>query len=373
MEKQKYPSTDFILCANRSSVEGAVEAMRRGATNYLPRDFDPAVKLAGVILNRVAGPRQESKLRQALEHYTDVPVFGAIGRDCALSVAERHLGLTTPGETRSPDEKIAYVEQAIRDSVDMEQLRTAARSAPPVSAPEIDLQPEVRREPDVTIGIARDSAFNFYYPDDFAALERAGARLVFFSPLADDRLPQADGLFLGGGFPETHLAALEHNSAMRTAIRDAAVSGLPIYAECGGLMYLARSISWLGEERQMVGFIPGRVEITERPQGRGLMVLEETGKSPWPGCEDQAQPGPRFNAHEFHYAHLVDLDGPLDFAWHVHRGRGIDGTHDGIVQANVVAGFSHQRDTASNRWARRFVSFVRSCKQQRAASPDEAS
>ena len=337
--------------------------------------FDPAVNVAGVILNRVAGARQETKLRQALEHYTDVPVLGAIGRDCTLSVTERHLGLTTPGETASPHDKIANVARAIRNCVDLEQVRAAARTAPPIVATADADAHTSNPAPDVTIGIARDSAFNFYYPDDLAALERAGARLVLFSPLTDHQLPRVDGLMLGGGFPETHMAMLEANGAMRTSIRSAATSGMPVYAECGGLMYLARSITWRGEERQMAGFIPGRIEITERPQGRGLMVLEETGKNPWPRCATRSdcQEGKagsasagrrRVSVHEFHYAHLVGLEGTHDFAWHVRRGQGIDGSHDGIIRANVLAGFSHQRDTAANRWARRFVAFVRACKRQ---------
>jgi cobyrinic acid a,c-diamide synthase len=321
------------------------------------RDFDRDVMIAGVILNQVAGPRQESKLRQAMEYYTDIPVFGAIGRDSALAVVERHLGLTTPGETAAPGDKIATVERAVRDGVDLELILAAGRAAPPVTCPQTGSRPEVR-ETDVTIGVARDGAFNFYYPDDLAALERAGARLEFFSPISDERLPEADGLFIGGGFPETHMAQLERNGAMRSQVLEAATTGMPIYAECGGLMYLARSIDWHGEECQMVGFIPGRIEITERPQGRGLMVLEYTGQSPWPAG------GGRVSAHEFHYAHLVDLEAPDTFAWKVRRGQGIDGAHDGIVQGNVVAGFAHQRDTASNRWAERFVSFVRACKAE---------
>ncbi|MCP5083677.1 MAG: cobyrinate a,c-diamide synthase [Alphaproteobacteria bacterium] len=330
--------------------------------------FDPQAKIAGVILNRVASPRQESKLRQALETYTDIPLLGSVGRSSSLLVIERHLGLTTPAEVAAVESKIAGLEQAVRSAVDLDRICTIAHAGGSAGPAPVLQTP--KREKDVVIGVARDSAFSFYYPDDLDALERAGAALTFFSPLADHRLPHVDGLLIGGGFPETHMKALEANSEMRRSIRHAANTGLPIYAECGGLMYLSLTISWKGEEREMVGVVPGRVEIDERPQGRGLTVLEETRASPWRAAEAVKTPPrdglpARYPAHEFHYARLVDLDRNCTYAWNVLRGEGIDGSHDGIVCDNVVAGFSHQRDTECNRWTERFVSYIRHEKQRR--------
>ncbi|HID49116.1 MAG TPA: hypothetical protein EYP40_05810 [Chromatiales bacterium] len=173
--------------------------------------------------------------------------------------------------------------------------------------------------------------------------------------LADARLPDCDGLFLGGGFPETHLRQLEANTAMRQAIRRAIESGLPAYAECGGLMYLARTLHW-GEQRgDMVGVVPGDIRMHDRPVGRGYVRLQETGRHPWPGQAASAE----FPAHEFHYSALENLPGGLDYAYQVHRGTGIDGAHDGLVIHNLLASYSHLRDTSHHHWATRFVQFVR--------------
>jgi cobyrinic acid a,c-diamide synthase len=331
--------------------------------------FDREVTIAGVILNRVGSARQEGKLRRALEHYTDVSVIGAIGRNPKLTVKERHLGLTTPDETEALDEIIGQLRLAAQQDLDLDRLLEIARSAPADllvgAATAFDGKTPARTRADLRIAVARDTAFGFYYPDDLEVLEEAGAELAFFNTLKDTRLPDADGLLIGGGFPETQMAALAANHGLRAQIRQAAQGGLPIYAECGGLMYLARSIAWRSEVHEMVGFIPADTVMHAVPQGRGLVVLEETGASPWPsagGCTAAAT-GFRVPAHEFHFAALEGLDPATRFAYRVVRGHGIDGQHDGIVKGNVLAGFCHLRSTErSGCWARRFIDFVRTCK-----------
>ena len=333
------------------------------------RAFDGGVAIRGAILNRVASARQETKLRQALERYTDVPVVGAIGRDPALTVPERHLGLTPPGEADGLDATIGRVRSAVEQGVDLDLVLKLARDASPPADRDWNAPPaaaeEAAAKPDLRIAVARDAAFGFYYPDDLEALERAGAELVFFDALRDARLPDADALFVGGGFPETQMAALAANRELMARIRRAAERGLPVYAECGGLMYLTRSIGWDGRTHEMVGFIAADTVMRATPQGRGLAVLEETGAAPWPRDATAADGGaPRIPAHEFHYAALERLDPATRFAYRVVRGHGIDGRHDGIVKGNALAGFCHLRSTErSGRWARRFVAFVRACKQ----------
>jgi cobyrinic acid a,c-diamide synthase len=327
--------------------------------------FDREVAIRGVILNRLASARHEHKLRQAIERYTDVPVIGAIGRDPRLTVKERHLGLATPGETEHLDEIIARLRQAVEQGVDLARLLAVADTASPLPSgePVHPADETAAAKPDVRIAVARDTAFGFYYPDDLQALERAGAKLVFFDTLHDARLPEADGLFIGGGFPETQMPALAANRSLRAQVRQAAQNGLPIYAECGGLMYLTRSIAWHSEVYEMVGFIAADTVMHATPQGRGLVVLEETDASPWQGRETAGRTGLRIPAHEFHHAALEHLDPATRFAYRVIRGRGIDGQHDGIVKGNMLASFSHLRSTArSGCWARGFVSFVRACK-----------
>ncbi len=216
------------------------------------------------------------------------------------------------------------------------------------------------------IGIARDPAFCFYYPDDLEALEAAGAELVPIDTMRQSRLPRIDGLFIGGGFPETHLAALEANAALRAEIRRAIAGGLPAYAECGGLMYLARSVTWQGRSRHMAGVIPGDVVMHETPRGRGYVRLRETARCPWRAPEG-ANAEREIAAHEFHYSSLENLEGAPVFAYEVLRGMGVDGRRDGLVYGNLLAAYAHLRDTAGNPWARRFVEFVRAC--ERAGTP----
>lgn len=339
--------------------------------------FDRDVAICGVILNRLASARHEQKLRQAIERYTDVPVIGAIGRDPRLAVKERHLGLTTPGETKELDEIVDRLRRAVEQGVDLSRVLAVARSAPtaacrPGASSEESPRPKdetAAAKPEVRIAVARDTVFGFYYPDDLEALERAGAKLVFFDTLRDARLPDADGLFIGGGFPETQMPALTANQSLRAQIRQAAEDGLPIYAECGGLMYFTRSITWGSEVHEMVGFIPADTVMHTTPQGRGLVVLEETDASPWLGREKPVARHDRlrFPAHEFHHAALEHLDPATRFAYRVIRGRGIDGQHDGIVKGNILASFSHLRSTPrSGCWTRGFVSFVRARKNSAA-------
>jgi len=316
--------------------------------------FDPEVNIAGVILNQLGGSRHEAKLRAVIEHYTDVPVIGGVHRDRALEIVERHLGLIPSNEADAAERKIATIRALIARQVDLDRLLAVAGDAPLAYEPPQAAQPLPAGQR-VRIGIARDAAFGFYYPDDLDALGRAGAELLPFDTLNDSALPEIDGLFIGGGFPETHMQALERNAGMRSAIRTAIEGGLPAYAECGGLMYLSRSLSWHGKRCEMVGVIPGDCVMHERPQGRGYVRLQETQDAPWP-------PGPQateFAAHEFHYSSLENLPATQRFAYAVNRGAGIDGRHDGIVIHRLLACYSHMRDTAQHHWAGRFVEFVR--------------
>lgn len=345
------------------------EGMTRGVAplvqGYLA--FDDKVSIAGVILNRVGGARHEGKLIAALERYTGVAVFGALGRDAMLDVPERHLGLTTPGETQALDEKIATIAARVAESVDLEALRQAASAVKPIGP-----APAHRKKPaaDVAIAIPRDAAFGFYYPDDLEALEAAGAELIFFDALADRKLPKVDGLFLGGGFPETQMVALEANVSLRGDIRAAIEAGMPAYAECGGLMYLCRRLVWGDEAREMVGVVPGDAVMHARPQGRGFVRLREREGFPWQATG--RTPDGEVAAHEFHYAALENLSGDPVFAYDVLRGAGVDGQHDGVLIGNLMASFSHLRDTDAGRWAERFVAFVRANKASGRADGAEA-
>jgi len=287
-------------------------------------------------------------------------VLGAIGRDPNLEIPERHLGLIPANETRGMGETmITRLADAVLGGVDLDRAVeiAAATSLPTKATPTVQISSETR--PDVRIAIARDAAFGFYYQDDLEAFATAGAELVPFDTLNDAHLPNVDGLFIGGGFPETQLDTLADNQTLLADIHKALAAGMPAYAECGGLMYLARSIEWRGHKRNMVGAVPVDVLVGKLPQGKGYMSLEETDKSPWPQVGRARSNGSRgVPVHEFHYAWLENLEENPIFAQRVLRGTGIDGKHDGLVVNNLLAGFAHHRNTLANPWVERFVSFV---------------
>jgi cobyrinic acid a,c-diamide synthase len=317
--------------------------------------FEPNINIAGVILNQLGGSRHESKLRAVIEHYTDVPVVGAVHRNPDLNIQERHLGLVPSNELASVEKQIQLVANIIKDQVDLSKLQQIANTfeLPEYQSPTTEHIPQ-----DIRIGIAQDAAFGFYYADDMEAFKRAGAKLIPINTLTDKHLPDIDGLFIGGGFPETQMQALESNTSLRTAIRGAIESGLPVYAECGGLMYLTRSLSWQDKQCKMVGAIPADTRMHKRPQGRGYVKLVESDKSPWPG-----KPVDKIiNAHEFHYSSLENVDPGLEYAYEVQRGHGIDGSHDGILYCNVFACYTHMRDVKNNHWVNRFAQYVRDIK-----------
>ena len=327
--------------------------------------FDPAIRIVGVILNKVGGSRHEAKLRAVIEHYTDVQVLGAVQRCEELVINERHLGLIPSNEVGGSQGHIERMARLIREQVDLDAVAALAASAPPPSGsvmPEPAAAAAVDR---VRIGYASDSAFGFYYAGDLEALHGAGAELVPFSPLADRELPACDGLFLGGGFPETHMEALQQNAAMRAAVSAFIERDGPVYAECGGLMYLCNSLTWDGKTRKMAGVIPVEVAMHPKPQGRGYVRLRETPDHPWPLAVDGSEP---ISAHEFHYSALAQVPPGLRFAYRVERGFGLDGAHDGLIYRNLLASYAHLRDTRSHPWAERFVKFVRVCRDRGSVS-----
>jgi len=344
--------------------------------------FDRNIHIAGVILNNLGGARHEGKLRAVIEHYTDVPVIGAVHHDRRLEIVERHLGLMPSNEAEAATQRVNEIGEIVGAHVDLDKLLAIAASAPPlpellVRCPLLNPLPQAGEEADVSlrdakttvrIGWAKDQAFGFYYADDLDALRAAGAELVPLDTLHDPHLPEVDGLFIGGGFPELFMSELEANTTLREEIASAIENGLPVYAECGGLMYLARTLTWHGEKRNMVGVIPGDVVMHEKPVGRGYIRLNETGESPWPML---AGPSPvtEVRGHEFHYSSLDNLDtSGLKYAYEVKRGHGIDGHHDGIVYKNLLASYAHLRSLDSYNWAARFVAFVRG-KAQEAEKP----
>lgn len=322
------------------------------------RAFDTRIYIAGVILNHVGGPRHEAKLRAALELYTDVPVVGVLNKAPHLIIEERHLGLVPGNEAEQAAGTIERIRAAVADGVDLERIITIAGQAPAFPVPAVP-PARRRRQAQVRIGIPRDAAFGFYYPDDLDALRRAGAELVFFDALRDRALPDVDGLFIGGGFPETQMKSLAANASLRRDLLRFVEADGPVYAECGGLMYLGRRLSWRGRVYEMVGALPLDIVMQDRPVGRGYVQLIETGRSPWGTI--LANGADVIPAHEFHYSRIENLEASGAFAYRVQRGFGIDGEFDGLIHRNVVANYAHLRSMNPVCWAQRFVEFVKRC------------
>lgn len=316
--------------------------------------FDKDIQIAGVILNNIGGSRHESKLRAVIEHYTDVPVVGAVHHNKDLQILERHLGLMPANEAAEATRQVDDIGRLVESQVDMERLLAIAGTAP--ASPETEEPFTAAAGDKLRIGVAKDRAFGFYYADDFEAMRQAGAELVFVDMLQDKTLPPVDGLFIGGGFPEAAMTELEANKEMRAQVKDAIESGLPTYAECGGLMYLTRSIQWKEGRHEMAGVIPGDIVMHERPVGRGYVKLKEAPGGLWP--QEGAAEGV-INAHEFHYSSLENLEGTPRFAYDVVRGHGIDGKRDGLIYKNLLASYTHLRSVGAYNWAKRFVAFVR--------------
>jgi cobyrinic acid a,c-diamide synthase len=346
----KLLSAPVVLVIDASGMTRGIAPLING---YL--DFDSDINIGGVILNKVGGSRHEGKLRAALELYSDIEILGSIGRDQTLEIPERHLGLVPANESKDADRTIERLATAMADAVNIDRLlEIAATSGTTVAHA---TAPAVTTSSDVRIAIARDAAFHFYYEDDLQAFAEAGAELVPFDTLNDAALPKVDGLFIGGGFPETHLPALAKNQSLRDDIRQQLAAGMPAYAECGGLMYLSQNIRWQDEAYDMVGTVPGDITVENRPQGRGYVVMQASGRGLWPAVTGDS--GKHIPAHEFHYAHLNLHSSEPNYAYDIVRGAGIDGHHDGLIIGNLTAGFVHQRSTVSNPWVEHFVTFVR--------------
>lgn len=343
-------SLPVVLIVNAQGITRGIAPMLKGY-----EAFAEGITYAGVILNEVAGPRHQTKLISAIEAYTDLQILGVVPKLSKLHLEERHLGLVPQNEAGYADTYIRQTATLVKENVDIDRLISVSKDleAPLLPAQQAPL--EISSKPPITIGVARDRAFGFYYPDDLQAMASMGVELAYFDTLNDDALPTVDALFIGGGFPETQAAALRKNQSMRRQVRQFIEAGNPVYAECGGLMYLCQDINYLGNTEAMVGVIDAHVEMTARPIGRGYAKIQKTSAHLWTKAAEQAQRG----CHEFHYSRLSGPAVDTDLAYYVARGHGVNGQGDGIMVHNTLAMYCHQRHTRDNPWVSQFVQFIR--------------
>jgi len=314
--------------------------------------MDPEVKIGGVVLNRVAGERHRKTATEAVEEVTGIPVLGAAPRMNKIRAPERHLGLVTPEETPDARELVDTIGAEIEPHLDVDRIVELALSAP--QGPGEEPAVAARLSGGVRIGVIRDSAFPFYYHANLEALEREGAELVWIKAVEDPELPEVDALYLGGGFPETHAGALSAAARFRESLKRAVERGLPVYAECGGAIYLGRELHYRGRRYRMAGILPVDFEFCKRPQAHGYTDWTVDRENPFYPA------GSRVRGHEFHYTRPRNFDaGALETAVKVNRGVGFGAGRDGIMAANVAAFYGHVHALGCEEWARGLVRAAR--------------
>lgn len=341
-ELAKLLHAPVLLVVDCSKTTRTAAAMVAGC-----RVLDPDVNIAAVVLNRVANRRHSDTVRRCIERETGVPVAGALPKLKDFQFPERHLGLVMPLEHEAAQEAVEAAADLVRDNVDLEALRELARGAPGLECGPVEKIAPRRDGEAVRVGVIRDAAFSFYYPENLDSLERAGAEIVEINSLTDGKLPDIHALYIGGGFPETMAEKLAANSGFREEVKRAAENGLPIYAECGGVMYLGQSIEYNGRSYPMVGALPVTYEFCKKPQGHGYTELEVKRPNPF------FEVGRRLRGHEFHYSRVLTWKrNSIELVLKNLRGRGFDGEFDGICIGNILGLYSHLQDVyGCNGWA----------------------
>ena len=315
------------------------------------REYDKDIQIAGVILNRLGSDRHEQMIRNAMAKI-NMPVLGAFHRDDELKTPERHLGLTPVTEIET-ETLIDHMREAADKWADTDALLKLAQNAEPLAINQVE---SVVKEKIVRIAVAKDEAFSFYYPTSLAELERRGAELIEFSPLRDTEVPDADGIIFGGGFPEMFLHELENNKFMKESIRKNASEGMPVYAECGGLMYLCHKIQGFeGETYDMVGLVPAICKM----QGKLQRVGYVTGKALRGSVI--ADEGDELKGHEFHFS-LMEGEENFPWAYSLKGTRQKAGHDEGYSRQNILASYLHLSFARNPKAADKLIE---SCKEYR--------
>ncbi|MCD6296896.1 MAG: hydrogenobyrinic acid a,c-diamide synthase (glutamine-hydrolyzing) [Deltaproteobacteria bacterium] len=312
--------------------------------------FDPDLNIAGVIMNRVAGSRQEALIRAAVEKYCGIPVVGSVPKLKEDPFPERHMGLIPFQERDHAEEAILWAREIIKKNLDLDKIWKIAHKVDKLETLPKGRESESRiivRDDAPRIGFIRDGSFWFYYPENLKQLEELGAVLVEIDAISDPELPPLDALYIGGGFPETQAQPLTDNKNFRNSLREEIERGLPVYAECGGFMYLGKSLLVNDKTYPMVGALPVEFILQKKPQGHGYTILEVDSSNPYYPV------GETLKGHEFHYSKAVFTGKEaVAFAFKVSRGNGIDGLRDGILKKNVLATYTHIHAAGTHLWAK---------------------
>jgi len=347
-ELAKLLQTPVLLCLDCTKTTRTLAALVHGCMM-----FDPQVQFAGIFLNRVAGARHEGIIRQCIEYHTGLPVIGAIPKLKKNIFPERHMGLVPMQEHHWTDDAIDAARKVAESYLDMNQIVSIARNANSLSSTiETKITNINIKHKKVRIGIARDAAFQFYYSENIEALEKEGAELVYLSPMNDHSLTDIDALYLGGGFPETQAEQLESNQSFRFSLKKAIQNGLPVYAECGGLMYLGQSVIVEKKPFEMANIFAIQFDLSKRPIAHGYSVIKVCLPNP------VFPVGTELRGHEFHYSRVLDWKKHTSetLAFQMIRGKGFWDQHDGLCYNQVLAAYTHIHALGSPQWAPGLVS-----------------
>jgi cobyrinic acid a,c-diamide synthase len=318
--------------------------------------FDQELNIAGVILNQVAGERHGRVVSTAIEDMTGIPVLGIIPKlSDRFVLPSRHLGLITPDEYQERFTIIENMRKIIDDNVDVTKILEISNCLPLYPAEE-----SITKYPGdygvlekVKIGYFKDQSFSFYYPENLEMLENKGAVLIPISSVTDTDLGNIDALYIGGGFPETNLEALTVNKALKSNLKEMVEDGLPVYAECGGLMYLSESIEWKGKNFSLTGILPVKVKMFDKPKGHGYCNAIVDNKNPF------YETGTVLKGHEFHYSGISDYNPGISSSLFVSRGAGCINKRDGLMYKNVFASYLHIHALATPEWVEGMIKCAR--------------
>lgn len=345
----KMLNAPVILIVDCTKMTATTAALILGIKN-----FDPDLRLSGIILNQVAGRRHENVIRESLKKSCNIPLLGAIPKQEEV-LPERHMGLTPWQEHPEVEDAILKITEIIKKYVDIDGIIAFGLKAGCIKKPLHFTSTTIKSHKPLNIGIIKDSAFQFYYPENFEELQKRGAKLIKISALKDKVLPDLNALYIGGGFPETHAIALSKNIHFKKALLKAIEEGLPVYAECGGLMYLGQSLILKDKVYPMAGVFPIRFSIEQTPNAHGYTIVELIRTNPF------YKKGTVLKGHEFHYSRVMKIGKKkgVYLAMRMRRGKGIINGMDGICYKNVLATYTHIHALGSPQWINGMLSIAR--------------
>jgi len=338
----KLLKTPLILVIDCTKATRTIAALVLGC-----QKMDPQLKIKGLILNQIAGNRHASIIRSSIEQECRIPVLGEIPKLKDLPFPERHLGLVPPPEHHKREAALKFCTEIGEKHLDLDCLWEVASKAPHLKISSYNEGACKKKSPSlVRIGVIKDSAFQFYYPENLEELERRGGKIIEINALQDKALPLVDGLYIGGGFPETNIEGLAANTNFRRSLQQAVEDGLPVYAECGGAMYLGKSVHVQNKFFPMAGIFPVVFNVDEKPWGHGYTILKTDAHNPF------FKFGSVIRGHEFHYSKVEEWkEDQISLAFKVKRGFGFNGKRDGLCYKNVLSTYTHIHALGERRWA----------------------